>query len=332
MTYISTCLADGAVGLYGLGEALFASAAADQTANSNGTYVNSTGITLGQTGIAGGAGATACLFTAANFGEVTIPDVAAQHVGDTFTMETWVKVASLPASYADIFTGSANGPELVITSTGAISLSKGNVAAVVASTSTLSADSTFHHVAVTKATTTTKLYIDGVDKTGTVTNQTMANAAGYFISRAPFGSGSPFNGTQQFVALYPTAITAAKVTVHYRLGANLVPVNTVAPVASGSTTIGSVVTTTNGTWTDAGSPTFTYQWKRNGTPIGGATSSTYTLVAADDAATILCTVTDTDVVGATSANSNALTDTTPIPAAVTVDDLASIYAAHISQN
>ena len=48
-----------------------------------------------------------------------------------------------------------------------------------------------------------------------------------------------------------------------------VPGNTAAPVVSGSLTVGSTLTTTNGTWTN--SPTFTYQWRRGGTNISGAT-------------------------------------------------------------
>ena len=38
-----------------------------------------------------------------------------------------------------------------------------------------------------------------------------------------------------------------------------------------------------GTWTYAGTPAFSYQWLRNGVAIGGATTSTYRLVAADAA-------------------------------------------------
>jgi hypothetical protein len=85
------------------------------------------------------------------------------------------------------------------------------------------------------------------------------------------------------------------------------PVNTVAPVISGSTTLGSVLTTTDGTWTGTATITFSYQWKRGGISIGGATASTYTLVAADSSANIICEVTGTNVAGSVAANSNTIT-------------------------
>lgn len=82
------------------------------------------------------------------------------------------------------------------------------------------------------------------------------------------------------------------------------PANTVAPVISGTTTVGQTLTTTNGTWT--GSPSYTYQWKAGGVSIAGATASTYVLTIAEAGASITCTVTGTNTGGSVSANSNAL--------------------------
>ena len=59
------------------------------------------------------------------------------------------------------------------------------------------------------------------------------------------------------------------------------PSNTVAPVISGTQEVGQTLSATNGTWTGAETITFTYQWKKNGSNIGGATSQTYLLVAGD---------------------------------------------------
>ena len=85
------------------------------------------------------------------------------------------------------------------------------------------------------------------------------------------------------------------------------PVNTVAPVISGTTTLGSVLTSTTGTWTGNPSPTFSFEWYRNGSPIFGATSSTYTLMAGDSNANINCYVDADNALGTITAISNTIT-------------------------
>lgn len=97
------------------------------------------------------------------------------------------------------------------------------------------------------------------------------------------------------------------------------PVNTVAPVVSGTATRGQTLSSTTGTWTGAPTPTFTYQWQRAGSNISGETSSTYTLVTADVGNAIQCVVTATNVVAAVSANSNATAAVTGVvPGAPTI--------------
>ena len=82
------------------------------------------------------------------------------------------------------------------------------------------------------------------------------------------------------------------------------PVNTVAPVASGSLTVGSTLSCTTGTWSN--SPTgYAYQWLRNGANISGATSSTYLTVTADGGTSVSCQVTASNGLSA-STTSNAL--------------------------
>lgn len=86
-----------------------------------------------------------------------------------------------------------------------------------------------------------------------------------------------------------------------------IPSNTIAPVISGTTTLGSVLTSTTGTWTGNPAPTFTYEWYRNGLPIFGATSSTYTLMAIDSNANINCYVDADNALGTITAISNTIT-------------------------
>jgi hypothetical protein len=94
-------------------------------------------------------------------------------------------------------------------------------------------------------------------------------------------------------------------TFAYGRAFSIIPANTVAPVVSGTATVGQTLSTTNGTWSGIPTPTFTYQWQRAGSNIGSATASTYVLVAADAGSTIRCVVTATNTVGSTSANSNS---------------------------
>jgi surface protein len=101
------------------------------------------------------------------------------------------------------------------------------------------------------------------------------------------------------------ALGSANATSNAIIASNYIPVNSVLPVISGTTTLGSLLTTTDGTWSN--SPTFTYQWQRNASNITSATASTYTLVLADSLANITCIVTATNAVGSTPATSNTIT-------------------------
>jgi hypothetical protein len=98
------------------------------------------------------------------------------------------------------------------------------------------------------------------------------------------------------------------------------PQNIVAPVASGTPEVDEVLSCTTGTWNHATS--FTYQWRRNGVAIGGATSSLYLLVVADAGQTIDCLVTASGLGGTASQDSNDIAVT-----ALDADVLAYFAAA-----
>lgn len=94
--------------------------------------------------------------------------------------------------------------------------------------------------------------------------------------------------------------------------ANAAPVNTVAPVISGSPVVGSTLTASQGSWTGFPTPTYAYQWKKDAVAISGATSTTYVPVTGDIGGVITVTVTATNSqapggVAATSAGTAAVT-------------------------
>ena len=85
-----------------------------------------------------------------------------------------------------------------------------------------------------------------------------------------------------------------------------VPVNSLSPVASGTSAPGQTLSCSNGSWTSYPPPTFTYQWLRDGTPIGGASTDAYVVQAADQGHGLSCQVTASNSAGSESATSNTL--------------------------
>lgn len=106
-----------------------------------------------------------------------------------------------------------------------------------------------------------------------------------------------------------TAANSTSVTVKEPL-----PVNTAAPVASGTPTQGDVFSVMNGTWSNmAGyNGAYAYQWQRDGSGngvysnISGSTAGSYTTALIDRGCNIRAVVTATNTGGVVTANSNSL--------------------------
>ena len=83
-----------------------------------------------------------------------------------------------------------------------------------------------------------------------------------------------------------------------------IPRNTVAPAVTGTAQVGQTLTTTSGTWA-GNTPTFSYQWKRDGTVNVGTDQNTYVPIVGDIGFAISCVVTATNSTGSDSATSNS---------------------------
>jgi VCBS repeat-containing protein len=95
------------------------------------------------------------------------------------------------------------------------------------------------------------------------------------------------------------------------------PVCSGAPVASGTASVGSTLSVTDGTWsaTSGTISGYAYQWRRGGANIVGATSNTYTLVSADGGDVIDCQVFALDsTTGSGVATSNSIGPVSAAPA------------------
>lgn len=84
------------------------------------------------------------------------------------------------------------------------------------------------------------------------------------------------------------------------------PVNTVAPSISGTAAVYETLTANPGSWTGYPSITFTYQWRRGGVNISGATASTYAAQVADYGTNLTVVVAGTNTQGNASGTSGAV--------------------------
>jgi hypothetical protein len=133
---------------------------------------------------------------------------------------------------------------------------------------------------------------------------TTLNFAGMYGVLSNPANAIYFTGETDSSGNYYYASTSLIVEVNLSGGVQA-PVNTVAPVISGTAQVGDVLTSSTGTWTN--SPTsYSYQWNANGSAISGATSSTYTLISGEVGDTITVTVTATNAGGSTPATSSSV--------------------------
>jgi len=170
----------------------------------------------------------------------------------------------------------------------------------------------------TYSTGVVKIYVNGsLEATSASTgnaNRILTSNATLKIGAGDDG-GATFGGNIGAVYGYNAVLTDAQVLQNYNATMATygysppTPANSLAPAISGTTTFGQVLTTTTGTWSN--SPTYSYQWSRAATSggsytnISGATSSTYTLVAADVGQYLKSTVTATNGSGSASSTSSA---------------------------
>jgi lysophospholipase L1-like esterase len=202
--YAAAVLADHPVSYWRLDEAS-GTAALDKQGVNTGAY--SGGVKLGVPGAI--SGDTAASFNGTS-GYVSVPDSASLRTGDQFTLEAWVKPAALGRPEGIMAT---NSYMFFVNGANQIELYQPKIDAIAVSRAAIADTARYHHVVVTKSGPVVRLYLDGADVTGAVTNRTIGSVP----SRLIIGAGAGyFLGSLDEIAVYNHALPASAVLAHAR--------------------------------------------------------------------------------------------------------------------
>lgn len=144
---------------------------------------------------------------------------SAYDLGDgPFTIEFWYKVTTVSVQQDAI--NKSTGAYLVrLSSANHFVLVLSGTGNVFSTTNTFTDTTGWHHVVVTRtAATQPHIYIDNVDQAGTYTPGTFGNNTIGFMMGEGGVSSSPWHGLLDEVAIYKSALSAARVNAHYHAG------------------------------------------------------------------------------------------------------------------
>lgn len=156
-----------------------------------------------------------------NDGRVTVGNAAAVDLGASFSIVAWFRRTTTGTEDRIVYK-SNSAYSLTIRSNDTVVLDQPFVGGAIVSTITIT-DTNWHFVVATWGSTSDerKLYIDNIDRTGTVTNRSFANNTSAFViaEDSDFGNGH-FTGDLDEVALYQRPLTSVEIERLWHAGSN----------------------------------------------------------------------------------------------------------------
>lgn len=350
-TYADQVLADSPLVYYRFAETS-GSTYVDSSGNGrDGTWVSSS-VLKGQSSLLNsqpdGKSAILPAATANSLGSATVGDLTTGKTGLTF--EAWIK-------FGDTFPTSGSHTILTMNGNQGLGLTVNNSVLYLGarhntnttSTSTTApsgttpvAGETYHFAVVFEdlgSTVQIRQYVNG-SLSSTSTASTITNLLAWASGTVVVGMTNRTYSLQiDEAAIYPTALSASRISTHYDYGVAYQVANTVAPAVTGTAQVGQTLSTTDGTWTGTTPITYARAWERsdNGSTgwaaISGATSSTYTLTSAEAGKYLRSKITATNLLGSESATSTSTSQVTWTPAntvAPTISGTASVGSTFTS--
>jgi hypothetical protein len=146
---------------------------------------------------------------------VSVPDSASLDTRDSFTLEAWIRRSATSSSTQTVLSKGNAGARLSFVNN-VLTLAKNNAATIARANVSTTDTTAFHHVVATKSGAIVRLYIDGVDRTGVVTNRTVANTATAVNIGRDTAASAYFAGLIDEVAVYNVPLTATEVQRHFK--------------------------------------------------------------------------------------------------------------------
>lgn len=157
-------------------------------------------------------------------------------LANTFTLEAFIKIDPTGTGNRTIIDKGSGAYWFLIDGSNYLMLYRVGSGVAAYSTVPLDTDGP-HHVVATKVGATMKLFVDGVDRTGSTTNYTFTDTASQFRVGRDTGGATYFKGNISDVAVYPTALSQARIEAHYyqallyEVAANLQGAGTLSAIA-----------------------------------------------------------------------------------------------------
>jgi hypothetical protein len=216
-SYRDEVLADNPVSYWRLGETSGTTAGDERGAN-GGTYTG--GVTLGQPGALVNDSNPAASLDGVN-DYVVIPDSSSLDMSTAVSVEAWIK-RSRAGAWQVVVGKPGNGQSrfenyaIWFNSINQVVAYFGDGVGYVSVAAAI--DTNWHHVVATYDNATAKLYVDGsIAASSSSTIHLTANSLPLSLGRTNGGS-SYYGGLLDEVAVYPTALSAARVHTHYEVG------------------------------------------------------------------------------------------------------------------
>jgi hypothetical protein len=142
-----------------------------------------------------------------------ITDAAELDVGDVCSLECWFLRANDGGGTRSLINWGSDRAQMALVNDAIVFAAHGTQG--IAGCTHDSTDLTWHHLVMTKDGATIKVYLDGVDRTTGVADNTFSSGSvTRYVGRAPAGT-ERFLGSLSEVAVYDYALSAARVLAHY---------------------------------------------------------------------------------------------------------------------